>query len=166
MHSKTRFVFSGILEKVKISFINTVVFIPRDIIVQLPKGKNRVMGLMNGAPFSICIQYRKNGTQFFPVNAALREAAAIRPGDPVKVIFNILDAHQVEISPEETTPGADDNAGRVWNGFTADLQPTLKHYIETVKKVDSRVRNAIDVVQKSGLKKVLVLPSKNRKSGS
>jgi hypothetical protein len=149
MNSKINYTFSGVLQAVDISFIKTVVFIPRDIIVALPKGRKKVTGLMNGAPFSLSVLYRKDGTQFFAVSRSLQEAAAIKPGDPVKVVFSLLDTRHELSAQFETRLSNDDDAGRVWNGFTAGLQNGLTHYVDTVKKLDSRIRKSFEWVERS-----------------
>lgn len=163
MNTKTNYTFSGVLQAVEIGFIRTVVFIPQEIIVVLPKGKKKVTGLMNGAPFSLSVQYRKDGTQFFAVSNALREAAAIKPGDPVKVVFSLLDKGHEFSSQLETRLAPDDDAGRVWNGFTAGLQNGLKHYVNTARNLDSRIRKSFEWVESSKASPV-VEPAKKRKT--
>jgi hypothetical protein len=154
------------LEEVKIGFIRTAVFLPREITVLLPKGRKRVKGLMNGAPFSTSIQYKRDGTQFFAINAELREAAAIRPGDPVKVLFTLIKEEAIEIAPElETVIALDDGVGRVWNGFTAGLQKNLTHYVDTAKKLDSRIRKSFELIKKSKLTKAAEQPPKRKTKG-
>jgi hypothetical protein len=149
MNSKNIYTFNSKLHSVDFNFIKTVVYLPPEVIVLIPKGRKKVSGLMNGAPFSLSLQYRKDGTQFFAVSGALREAAAIKPGDPVKVVFSILE-NELEIPDElETRPSKDDDAGRVWNGFTSGLQKGLRHYVSTVKTLDSRMRKSFEWVEKS-----------------
>jgi hypothetical protein len=163
MNKKINYTFSGVLQAVEFSFIKTVVFIPGEIIVALPRGRKKVTGLMNGAPFSLSVQHRKNGTQFFAVSRSLREAAAIKPGDPVKVIFSLLTSGNEFSTELETRLANDDDAGRVWNGFTAGLQNGLKHYANTVTKLDSRIRKSFEWVQRSRASSI-AKPVKRRKT--
>lgn len=163
MSTKMNYTFSGVLQAVEIGFIKNVVFIPREIIVSLPRGRKRVTGLMNGAPFSLSIQYQKNGTQFFPVSNSLREAAAIKPGDPVKVVFTLLDNGSELPAEHETRLSHDDDAGRVWNGFSAGLQKSLKHYVHTARNLDSRIRKSFEWVEKSKARS-MSKPAKKRKT--
>jgi hypothetical protein len=163
MNQKNTYTFSGLLQTVAFSFVKTAVFIPREITVSLPRGRKKVAGLMNGAPFSLSVQSRKDGTQFFSVSSALREAAAIRPGDPVKVIFSLLDNGHGIPAILETRLTSDDDAGRVWNGFTAGLQNGLPHYVNTAKKLDCRIRKSFEWVERSTATAIME-PLKKRKT--
>lgn len=146
MPLKNTFYFAATLEKVKINLIRTVIFMPVDVVLQLPKGRLRVNGLMNGAPFSLSIQYRKDGTRYFPVSSMLRRAAKIQPGDVVDITFTIVEPDKVEIPEELETTALHRNAE------ASKVQPVspLRHYIHAVKQIDSRIRRAIEAVQKAG----------------
>src|SRR5688500_594052 len=83
--------FKTILSSAKGNFISTVIYLPDDIIAALPKGRVRTKGTINGAPFALAPQYKKDGSRFFSVSGPLRRAARIKSGDAVEVIFKLVD---------------------------------------------------------------------------
>ena len=146
---RTDFTFTSILETVHFNVISTAVFLPHHIIVDLPKGRLRVSGLINGAPFSLAIQYRKDGSRYFTVGAALRRAAKIEPGDTVNVSFKVLDLNNVEL-PEalEFTVRSSIETGKLFQ-LPGGSKKILSNYIDQVKNIDSRIRHAVETVQKA-----------------
>src|SRR5688572_8161863 len=94
------FRFRAGLVKIKGNLISTAVFLPPDIIKKLPEGRVRTKGTINGIPFALAPQYRKEGGRFFSVSASLRKAAKIREGDQVEIVFKLVDPLQVDM-PEE-----------------------------------------------------------------
>ncbi len=165
MHATLRYVFFGQLENANSGFFKSVINIPNDIVTSFPRGRHRVVGLVNGAPFSVAIASGKNGSRFFSVNAALRESAALKAGDRVKVVFSLMHPDDVERPLEhETWLAMDDGAGQYWNGFTDGLKKTLAHYVDTAKKMDSRIRTQIEIVQRSRIAAHLK-PKKRRARG-
>lgn len=144
---RRKFEFVGVVEEVRFHRMHTAVFLPHHIFTELPKGRHKVSGLMNGVPFSITIQNRKDKGWFLSVNARLRCIANIEPGDPVKVSFHILDNTRVEV-PEifETVPGAEDLKLK---RFRAVEQRNLIQYLEAAKNADTRLRKFVETVQRS-----------------
>jgi hypothetical protein len=53
----------------------------------------------------------------------------------------------------------------VWNGFTAGLQKNLTHYVDTAKKLDSRIRKSFELIKKSKLTKAAEQPPKRKTKG-
>lgn len=129
-----------------------VLFLPEEIVEALPKGRLRTKGTMNGAPFSLAPQYKKDGSRFFSVSASLRRAAKIKVGDLVDVTFKLVDASVVDMPEElEAVLEQDEKAMKVWNTFTLGLQRGLIHYITSVKNVDSRIKRVLDIVERAKL---------------
>ena len=159
---RTDFTFTSILETVHFNVVSTAVFLPHHIIVHLPKGRLRVSGLINGAPFSLAIQYRKDGSRYFTVGAALRKAARISPGDTVYVSFKVLDLNHVEL-PEafELTVRSSIETGKLFH-LPSGSKQILSSYINEVKNIDSRIRHAVQIVQKA--KTGLLQPQQKRKN--
>lgn len=158
---RTDFTFTSILETIHFNVISAAVFLPHHIIVDLPKGRLRVSGLINGAPFSLAIQYRKDGSRYFTVGAALRKAARIEPGDTVFVSFKVLDLNNVEL-PEalEFTVRSSIETGKLFRASSGSKK-LLSSYITEAKNIDSRIRHAVEIVQKA--KTGLLQPQQNKR---
>jgi hypothetical protein len=146
----TTFRFSATLTPVKWLFMNTVIFLPKDIIEALPKGRVRTKGTMNGAPFALAPQSKKDRGKYFSVGAPLRKAAKIKAGDKVEVIFKLVDPDKVDIPEElEALLAQDDAARKVWDEFTPGMQRSLIIYVTSVKNVDSRIKRSIELMEKA-----------------
>ena len=144
------FHFKGKLSPIKGTFLNTVIYIPVNIVKALPKGRVRTKGTINGAPFALAPQYRKDGSRFFSVSAALRKAAKIKEGGAVDVKFRLVDADTVDIPEElEAVLEQDDEARKVWDTFTKGMQRSLIHYVTSVKNVDSRIKRSLELMEKA-----------------
>lgn len=162
MQKKKKFEFVGVVEEVRFNLVNTAVFLPHHVIVDIPRGRPRVSGIINGIPFSLCIQYRKEVGRFFSINSALRQAAGIEAGDPVKVFFTILDMNKVEIPDAlETVLSVDDQAKRAWRKLSGNIKRNLSDYISSAKGFDSRIKRSIETVQKAKLA-LVPLPGKKK----
>ncbi len=155
------FRFKTILSPAKGNFILTVIYLPQEIIAVLPKGRVRTKGTINGVPFALAPQFKKDGSRFFTVSGQLRRAAGIKAGDPVEVIFRLVDPDKVNV-PEELVAvlEQDDDAMKVWNTFTTGMQRSLIHYITSVKNVDSRIKRAIEIIEKSKTRSLSVQKKK------
>lgn len=129
-----------------------VIFLPEEIVEALPSGRLRAKGTINGVPFALAPQYKKDGRRFFSVNASLRRSAGIKEGDQVNVVFKLVDPGIVELPEElEVVLAQDDKAMEVWNSFTKGLQRSLVHYITSVKNVDSRIKRSLQMMEKAKL---------------
>lgn len=147
---KRDFHFRGKLSPFKGTFLNTVIYLPENIVKALPKGRVRTKGTINGAPFALAPQYKKDGSRFFSVSAALRKAAMIKEGDAVEVKFRLVDAETVDIPEEfEAVLEQDDEARNVWDTFTNGMQRSLIHYVTSVKNVDSRIKRSLELMEKA-----------------
>lgn len=150
MQVKTQYTFSGIVEAVRFNQITTAVFLPHHIIIELPKGRVRVSGSLNGAPFSLAILFRKDGSRYFSVGASLRRAANIETGDTVHVAFKILDMHHVELpGPLDKRVDHHDEASKHTRKVKLQSGKVLVNFIQAVKSVDSRLRTSIESIQRS-----------------
>lgn len=148
------FRFNTHLAEIDGVFIKTAIFLPEEIISKLPKGRIRAEGTFNDAQFALAVQNLKDGSRYFSVGAPLRKAARIKLGDPVKVSFKIVDAGKLDIPEELMAVLSQDDAGKkAWDKLTTGYQRSLIHYITSVKNVDSRIKRALDLINraKSGL---------------
>ncbi len=141
--------FTSKLEDVRTGMLTTLVVIPPKIISQLPEGRKRTKGTMNGAAFSLAINNLKSGERYFAVSNALRKAAKISVGDPVQVDFYLVDPSIVELPEElEAVIAQDSDAEKIWQAFTPGRQRSLAHYVNTAKSVDSRIKRSLELMYK------------------
>ena len=143
------FTFEAILEEVRFNFITTAVFLPHHIIVELPKGKLRATGLLNGIPFSVSILYRKDTGRYFPISAALRKLVGVEAGDKVTVSFRIIEFEKIDFSLEfDSLPDEKDKLSRVLKRITTSINQALSDYITNAKRIDMRIRKAFEMVKR------------------
>jgi hypothetical protein len=147
-----RFSFTGLVEEVNFNFITTAIFLPHHIVIELPKGRQRVSGSINGIPFSLAIQYRKDKGRYISVGSSLKKSANIVTGDEVDVVFKIIDSSRVELPEElERVVPADAKGKKIWRSIPSGSQGTLADFISSVQHIDSRMRCAIEIVRKAKL---------------
>lgn len=142
--------FSATLETIQGAMKATVVFLPEAIVKKLPEGRVRTAGTLNGAPFDLAVQYKKDGGRYFSVGSILRRAARVKEGDRVTVVFHLTDPDKLVIPEEmEAVLEQDDEARKVWNSFTQGYQRSLVYYITSVKNSDSRIKRALEIAAKA-----------------
>jgi hypothetical protein len=163
--SKSTFSFKTTLSPIKSNLLKTAIFLPKEIVKALPAGRVRAKGTFNGVPFDLAPQYKSDGSRFFSVSASLRRSLKIKVGDPVTVTFKLSDPAKVDV-PEELAAvlAQDDKAMKVWNGFTFGLQRSLIHYVTAVKNVDSRIKRALEMMEKAKAGKLLSQSVKEKKN--
>jgi hypothetical protein len=161
--AKSNFRFKAVLSSVKGNLIHRAVFLPQDIVEALPAGRVRTKGTINGIPFALAPQYKKEGGRFFSINASLCRAAKIKEGDRVEVFFKLVDPDLVDIPEElEAVLEQDEKGKKVWESLTKGYQRSLIHYITSVKNVDSRINRSLELVEKA---KLGLLASQKKKNG-
>lgn len=147
---KTTFRYQTTLAPIEAAFIKTAIFLPQEVIRQLPKGRVRVKGTFNNVPFALAVQHLKDGSRFFSVSAPLRKAARIKVGDKVDVFFKLVDPDVLDIPEElEAVLEQDDLARKAWGKLTTGFQRSLIHYITSVKNIDSRIKRTIDILERA-----------------
>jgi hypothetical protein len=147
---KKKFKFITTLAPIDGVFMKTAIFLPQDVIRQLPKGRVRAKGIFNGAPFSLAVQHVQDGGWYFSVSAPLRKAAGIKIGDKVEVAFELVDPDLLDIPEElEALLQQDENALKAWQKLTTGYQRSLIHYITSVKNVDSRIKRSLLLMEKA-----------------
>lgn len=150
MTRSKKYNFETRLKTVHGSFTHTIVVVPDEIIDQLPKGRIRTKGTFNKTPFALAIQHKKDGSRYFMVSAQLRKEAKIGSGDSVKVTFWIVDPDTVDVPEElQAVLDQDEIAKKKWDSFTPGIQRGLSHYVNSVKNVDSRIKRAIEIMEKA-----------------
>ena len=144
------FYFEARLSDIDGRFIKTAIFLPKNIVRKLPKGRIRVKGTFNAAPFALAVLNLKDGSRYFSVGAPLRRAAKMKLGDIVKVNFKIVDADKLDVPEElEAVLSQDDDARKAWQKLTTGYRRSLIHYVTSVKNVDSRIKRALDLLNRA-----------------
>lgn len=144
------FRFESKLSEIDTMFIKTAIFLPAQVVRKLPKGRIRMQGTFNAAPFALAVQNLKDGSRYFSVGAPLRKAARIKVGDNVKVNCKIVDPDKLDIPEElEAVLEQDDLAKGSWDKLPTGYKRSLIHYVTAVKNVDSRIKRSIDLLNKA-----------------
>lgn len=147
---KTTFRFVAPLSSMDAAFLKSALFVPKEIVSQLPGGRIRVKGTMNGAPFSLALLHLKDGSRYFAVSAALRKAARMKAGDQVSVSFKLVDPDRLHVPEElQAVLSQDADALHAWEKLTLGYQRSLIHYITSVKNVDSRIQRALELTARA-----------------
>ena len=148
--TRTSFRFKTTLAPIKAPFLKTAIYLPDEVIRQLPKGRVRVEGTFNGTPFSLAVQHLKDGSRYFSVSGPLRKAAGMELGDSVTVAFKLIDPDKLDIPEElEAILEQDEEARKAWDTLTRGYQRGLILYVTSVKNVDSRIRRALDLLNRA-----------------
>ncbi len=131
----------------------------------LPTGRQRTKGTLNDAPFSLAIQHRKDGRSLLLFSRSLCKAAGVTIGSTVGVSFELVDPDFLELPEElEAVLAQDDDARKVWDGFTRGRQRSLTIYITSVKNVDSRIKRSLELANKMKFGRFQVQRNQNKKS--
>lgn len=163
MQVKNEFSFVAPLETVKLKHVTTAVYLPHHVIIDLPKGRLRVSGTINGFPFSLAIQYRRDGSRFFTVGSGLRRDAGIVAGDHVNVSFKILSLKNVEVpSPLDSAINQESEVRKIGRKFSKNVKYDFMNYIHDVKNMDVRIRRSIEKIQRGKI--AAPQPQQNRKN--
>lgn len=165
MQMKKQFSFTSLLESVRLNLLTTAVYLPHHIIIELPKGRLRVSGTINGSPFSLAIQYRRDGSRYFTVGSALRKAANIDAGDTVHVSFKVLNLNVVELPDAlEVVVHQDNEVKKIGRTFSKPAKETLSDYVSAIKNMDVRMKRSIEKVQRSKIGALQPQPNKKNKN--
>lgn len=148
--------FAERITRIDAQFMQYILMIPDDIIEQIEtekegkKGRVRVEGTMNGVPFALAVQNLKTGEKYFSVSAPLRKAARIQLSVPVQVEFHLVDPDKLNIPEELIAVLEEDPEGKAaFEKLTTGYKRSLILYITSVKSVDSRIKRAIELINKA-----------------
>ena len=148
----SQFTFNSKLEKLQSNLSYTALFLPFEIVAQLPeKGRLRVAGLLNNKiPFNLAILNLKEGPKYLTVGSMLRKEAKINIGDLVQVSFQLVDPNLLELPEElEIALAQDEDAQKVVGTFTVGYKRSLAHYINSTKNIDLRIKRALELLEKA-----------------
>jgi hypothetical protein len=143
--------FAARLSYIDGKFVQYILIVPDEIIEQInKKGRIRTKGTMNGYPFALAIQHLKTGERYFLVSAALRKAAKIQMSVPVQTEFVVVDENELDIPEELTAVLNEDPEGQAaFDKLTTGSKRGLIHYVTSVKNLDSRIKRAMQLVEKA-----------------
>ena len=159
---KNNFSFTAPLAPIEGNYVEHGIFLPADLIEKLPKKLLRAKGTINDFPFALAIQYRKNGMRFIMTSKALVKAANLRVGLLASVTFTLVDADVIEMPEElEAVLAQDEHAKEIWDTFTLGRKRGLAYYVNSAKSIDSRIKRALEIVEKA---KAGVLTAQQRKN--
>jgi hypothetical protein len=152
MDYSTTYHFMGTLERISSSLSYKGIFIPAEIMEQLPSnaGRLRAKGTINGTAFNLAIQSAKEAGKYFMIGNTLKRATRLQEGQHnIEVYFQLADPNELEI-PEEllSVLEQDEEAKQVFNGYTIGYQRSIVHYIAAVKNIDSRIKRALEMAEK------------------
>lgn len=158
------FRFVSRLSPTKGNFISTVIYLPDEIVSRLPEGRVRTEGVLNGAPFALAPQYKKDGSRFFIVSSSLRKAAGVKEGDKVEVMFKLVDPDKVNL-PEalKAVLQQDDEAMKVWQTFTSGRQRNFIIYVNSARSTDAKIKRALESMEKAKRQPAHFQPKKGKK---
>lgn len=148
---KETYTFAARLTRIDAQFMQYILVVPDEIMEQLEgKGRLRAEGTMNGTPFNLAIQNLKTGERYFSVSASLRKAGRMQLSVPVEVKFSLVDPNKLDIPEELTAVLEQDPEGKdAFDKLTTGYKRSLIHYITSVKNVDSRIKRAMELIEKA-----------------
>lgn len=151
MSRKKVYTFSSLLEYISGAITHTGIVLPEKTLQELNQPKRvRIEGTINGTPFNLAIQHIKDGRRFLMIGNTLRKEAKLKAGDKVEVIFTLADPDEIKLPEELVEVMEQDPEGKaVFSKFTPGLQRSLAHYVTSVKNVDSRIKRAMELMDKA-----------------
>ncbi|KAB2917563.1 MAG: DUF1905 domain-containing protein [Bacteroidetes bacterium] len=143
--------FAARLTRIDGVYMHYILIVPDEIIERINKqGRIRTKGTMNGSPFALAIQNLKTGERYFSVSAPMRRAAKIQLSVPVQTEFILVDENELDIPEELIAVLDEDPEGKAaFDKLTTGSKRGLIHYITSVKNVDSRIKRAMQLVEKA-----------------
>jgi hypothetical protein len=150
-HENT-FTFSAPLATIEGNYVEHGIFLPSELVAQLPAKRLRVKGTINEIAFALAIQYRKSGDRFFMINKKLVKEASLNLGAKAQVNFRLVDSDLVEVPAElEAVLEQDELASSVWAKFPNGLKRSLIHYVTSSKSMDVRIKRSLELMEKAKL---------------
>lgn len=140
----------GRVEQTRRRAIVSVVYLPKELVSDLPKNMIHVRGIINGVPFSVVTHSKKNGARFIVIDKKLRAEAKVKAGDNVNINVTVFNPHEVEI-PEtrDTVAQSEDDPWFIQHAFVPDLKSSLQHCVNDLKAMDLGLKRKLESIQKS-----------------
>lgn len=128
-----------------------VAYIPGDVVEALDiTGTTRVMGTVNKVPFRLAALSDGNGRYYLTMGKQLRQPARCKLGSLVHIEIDIdPNPDFVEIPEEmEAALDQDEEAMEIFETFTPGVKRSILHYINSAKRVDTRINRALQLCEK------------------
>lgn len=145
------FEFQSILQKQAGGLAGHFIVVPANISTSFLDAKiKRTIGTINGTPFNLALLSDGKGGRYLAVGQALKKAAKIVEGSRVQVSIQpdpnpdlILLCEEMEAIFE-----LDEEAGKIFFGFTKGMQRSLAYYANSAKQSETRIKRALELAQK------------------
>ena len=134
-----------------IGFNSHYIQVPQKIIDNInSKGRVRVNGIINGFNFNLAIQKTKEGLYYFFIGKKLVKDAKLIVDQDYEISFTLADFSELKL-PEvlEMLLEQEDAYKLAWNKFTIGLKRSFCIHINGTKNVDSQIKRATDILEKS-----------------
>ena len=110
----------------------------------------RVIASFNGKEYRRAINGRKDGEKLLILGNSILRDLKLKMGDRVKVILrDDPNPDEIELGEEfEEVLEQDDEAAARWATFTPGKQRGLCYYINSGKRVETRIKRALEIAEK------------------
>lgn len=128
-----------------------VAYIPDNVVEELDiKPTTRVVGSINKVPFRLAALSDGNGRYYITLGQQLRRPAKCKLGSIVHIQLEIDPKPDFIDIPEEMEAALDqdDEAREVFEGFTPGVKRSIMHYVNSAKRVDTRINRALQLCEK------------------
>lgn len=125
--------------------------LPIDVAADLNEKKiRRVMGTLNGVSVRRAVMGKKSEEQYLVLGRSLLREIGVIVGDTLLAELNVdPDPDFVDVGEEFEAVLADDpEAARRFFGMTPGKQRSLAHYVNSAKRVETRIKRALEVAYK------------------
>jgi hypothetical protein len=146
-----RYSFDSFLDKTDGKFMSHFIPVPPEFLDKHKiKVRTRINGNINGHDFNLAIQSMKNGIFYLSASRDFCRQTKLKPGDKMTIHFTIADKNELNV-PEELLEviEQDDHFKLHWNGFSIGVRRGLSHYVASAKSIDTRIKRAIEIMNKS-----------------
>lgn len=125
----------------------TVVFVPPDIVADLPKGGPiRIAGEVAETPVEGALM-PTGGRRYLMVPGTLLRERGILVGDEVEVRFSLSDPDAIDLPAElRLALRADRAVARVWGAMTVGRRRALAHRVGSAKRAETRQTRTARIV--------------------
>lgn len=142
--------FQSVVERQETGFRWHYVEVPPAIVKQLPAGKPRLVGSINGAPFRLSLLNFKEGIRYLTLGTELRKKAGAHLGARVHVEMTPdPDPDRIDF-PEEFLAclEQDPEAKKLFFAYTPGAQRSVMIYIRGAKSPDVRIKRSLEFLNK------------------
>jgi hypothetical protein len=142
--------FHSVVERQDYGFRWHYIAVPDAIVRQLPAGKPRLLGTLNGKPFRLSLLNFKDGTRYITLGTELRKKAGAHLGATVDVTVSLdPDPDRIDFPIEFLTClEQDPEAKKLFAAYTPGAQRSVMIYIRGAKSSDVRIKRSLQFLHK------------------